>query len=106
MYVQRRKELVKEYEKQEKKIKQMKASGMSSKTATKTTVQALTRKQQKNKQKLQGTEEDNGPAELIQRPKDYIVKFKFPNPPPLNPPILGLYSKLMSHTLIFVSCIQ
>lgn len=92
MYVQRRKELVKEYEKQEKKIKQMKASGMSSKTATKTTVQALTRKQQKNKQKLQGTEEDNGPAELIQRPKDYIVKFKFPNPPPLNPPILGLYN--------------
>ncbi|KAK8766676.1 hypothetical protein V5799_006543, partial [Amblyomma americanum] len=59
---------------------------------TKTTVQALTRKQQKNKQKLQGTEEDNGPAELIQRPKDYIVKFKFPNPPPLNPPILGLYN--------------
>ncbi|XP_075547250.1 ATP-binding cassette sub-family F member 1 isoform X2 [Dermacentor variabilis] len=91
MYVQRRKELVKEYEKQEKKIKLMKASGMSSKTATKTTVQALTRKQQKNKQKLQGTEEENGPAELIQRPKDYIVKFKFPNPPPLNPPILGLY---------------
>ncbi|KAH7981376.1 hypothetical protein HPB49_023474 [Dermacentor silvarum] len=92
MYVQRRKELVKEYEKQEKKIKLMKASGMSSKTATKTTVQALTRKQQKNKQKLQGTEEDNGPPELIQRPKDYIVKFKFPNPPPLNPPILGLYN--------------
>ncbi|XP_070379337.1 ATP-binding cassette sub-family F member 1 [Dermacentor albipictus] len=92
MYVQRRKELVKEYEKQEKKIKLMKASGMSSKTATKTTVQALTRKQQKNKQKLQGTEEENGPAELIQRPKDYIVKFKFPNPPPLNPPILGLYN--------------
>lgn len=92
MYVQRRKELVKEYEKQEKKIKAMKASGMSGKTATKTTVQALTRKQQKNKQKLQGTEEENGPAELIQRPKDYIVKFKFPNPPPLNPPILGLYN--------------
>ncbi|XP_064457982.1 ATP-binding cassette sub-family F member 1-like isoform X5 [Ornithodoros turicata] len=92
MYVQRRKELIKEYEKQEKKLKQMKASGMSTKTATKTQVQALTRKQQKNKQKLQGTEEEEGPAELIQKPKDYIVKFKFPSPPPLSPPILGVYN--------------
>lgn len=92
MYVQRRRELVKEFEKQEKKIKQMKMSGMSSKVATKTTVQALTRKQQKGKQKLQGTEEDSGPPDLIQRPREYIVKFKFPNPPPLNPPILGLYN--------------
>ncbi|EEC07630.1 eIF2-interacting protein ABC50, putative, partial [Ixodes scapularis] len=92
MYVQRRRELVKEFEKQEKKIKQMKMSGVSSKVATKTTVQALTRKQQKNKQKLQGTEEDSGPPDLIQKPRDYIVKFKFPNPPPLNPPILGLYN--------------
>lgn len=92
MYVQRRRELVKEFEKQEKKIKQMKMSGISGKVATKTTVQALTRKQQKGKQKLQGTEEDSGPPDLIQRPREYIVKFKFPNPPPLNPPILGLYN--------------
>ncbi|CAN7993011.1 unnamed protein product [Ixodes hexagonus] len=92
MYVQRRRELIKEFEKQEKKIKQMKMSGMSTKTATKTTVQALTRKQQKGKQKLQGTEEESGPPDLIQKPRDYIVKFKFPNPPPLNPPILGLYN--------------
>ncbi|KAG0420868.1 hypothetical protein HPB47_003223 [Ixodes persulcatus] len=92
MYVQRRRELVKEFEKQEKKIKQMKMSGVSGKVATKTTVQALTRKQQKSKQKLQGTEEDSGPPDLIQKPRDYIVKFKFPNPPPLNPPILGLYN--------------
>lgn len=38
-------------------------------------------------------EEDNGPTELLSRPKEYIVKFSFPDPPPLQPPILGLYSK-------------
>ena len=36
-------------------------------------------------------DEDDGPEELLQRPKEYKVKFMFPNPPPLNPPILGAY---------------
>ena len=58
--------------------------------------EALTRKQEKNKSKLQKREEDNGPIELLQKPKDYIVKFTFPDPPPLQPPILGLHSKLSS----------
>ncbi|GFU36164.1 ATP-binding cassette sub-family F member 1 [Nephila pilipes] len=91
MYVQKRKELVKEYEKQEKRIKDMKASGKSTKVAEKATKEALTRKQQKNQPKKQG-EGDNGPTELIKRPKEYLVKFHFPNPPPLNPPILGLHN--------------
>ncbi|GBN88235.1 ATP-binding cassette sub-family F member 1, partial [Araneus ventricosus] len=91
MYVQKRKELVKEYEKQEKRLKEMKASGKSTKVAEKATKEALTRKQQKNQPKKQNDDE-NGPTELIKRPKEYLVKFHFPNPPPLNPPILGLHS--------------
>ena len=31
--------------------------------------------------------------ELLKKPKEYVVKFTFPSPPPLNPPILGLKSK-------------
>lgn len=53
---------------------------------------ALTRKQEKNKSKVSKVEEDEGPIELLQKPKEYIVKFSFPDPPPLQPPILGLHN--------------
>lgn len=92
MYVQKKKEQVKEYEKQEKRIKELKSHGSSKKAAEKKTKEALTRKQEKNKTKLQKTEEDTGPTELLQRPKEYMVKFSFPDPPPLQPPILGLHN--------------
>lgn len=59
----------------------------------KKTKEALTRKQEKNRSKFQKNEEEDGPTELLTKPKDYIVKFSFPDPPPLQPPILGLYSK-------------
>ncbi|KAA0710672.1 ATP-binding cassette sub-family F member 1 [Triplophysa tibetana] len=91
MYVQKQKELLKLYEKQEKKLKDLKAGGKSTKQAEKQTKEALTRKQQKGKKKGQ-EEESNEAPELIKRPREYTVKFTFPNPPPLSPPILGLYS--------------
>lgn len=91
MLVQKRKEQLKEYEKQEKRIKEMKASGKSSKQAESKQKEALTRKQQKNKAKQNIFAEDDKPTELLQKPKDYIVKFSFPNPAPLNPPILGAH---------------
>ncbi|KAG8191664.1 hypothetical protein JTE90_016454 [Oedothorax gibbosus] len=91
MYVQKKKELLKEYEKQEKRLKDMKASGKSTKVAEKVTKEALTRKQQKN-QKKPANDDESGPTELIKRPRDYLVKFHFPNPPPLNPPVLGLHN--------------
>jgi len=53
--------------------------------------EALTRKQEKNRSKQKNTEEDAKPTELLQRPREYLVKFTFPEPPPLNPPVLGLY---------------
>lgn len=36
------------------------------------------------------------PTQLLQKPRDYLVKFSFPDPSPLQPPILGLHSKFLS----------
>ncbi|CAG5042001.1 unnamed protein product [Parnassius apollo] len=94
MYAQKRKEMIKEYEKQEKRLKELKAHGQSKKQAEKKQKEALTRKQEKNRSKSQREEADEGaaPVTLLQRPKEYIVKFNFPDPPPLQPPILGLHN--------------
>ncbi|XP_047460892.1 ATP-binding cassette sub-family F member 1 isoform X2 [Mugil cephalus] len=92
MYVQKQKELQKQYDKQEKKLKDLKAGGKSTKQAEKQTKDALTRKQQKGKKKGGQEEESQEATELLKRPKEYTVKFTFPNPPPLSPPILGLHS--------------
>nr|XP_033772216.1 ATP-binding cassette sub-family F member 1 isoform X2 [Geotrypetes seraphini] len=92
MYQQKQKELQKQYDKQEKKLKDLKAGGKSAKQAQeKVTKEALTRKQQKCRKKNQ-EDEGNEPAELLKRPREYTVKFTFPNPPPLSPPILGLHA--------------
>ncbi|KAJ3609835.1 hypothetical protein NHX12_024344 [Muraenolepis orangiensis] len=91
MYVQKQKELQKQYDKQEKKLKDLKAGGKSTKQAEKQTKEALTRKQQKGKKKGGVEEESKESTELLKRPKEYTVKFTFPNPPPLSPPILGLH---------------
>ena len=94
MYVQKRKEMIKEYEKQERRLKDMKAHGQSKKAAEKKQKENLTRKQEKGRTKNQKPgEDDDGPVELLSKPKEYIVKFSFPDPPPLQPPILGLHSK-------------
>lgn len=57
------------------------------------------RKQSKKKQETY--EEDEKQLELLERPKDYVVKFHFPNPPPLSPPVLGVYGKLIVTVLSF-----
>ncbi|XP_063633209.1 ATP-binding cassette sub-family F member 1 [Cydia splendana] len=91
MYAQKRKEQIKEYEKQEKRLKDLKAHGQSKKQAEKKQKDALTRKQEKNRSKTQREEEESAvPVTLLQRPKEYLVKFSFPDPTPLQPPILGL----------------
>ncbi|XP_029590915.1 ATP-binding cassette sub-family F member 1 isoform X2 [Salmo trutta] len=92
MYVQKQKELQKQYDKQEKKLKDLKAGGKSTKQAEKQTKEALTRKQAKGKKKGGVEEESQEATELLKRPKEYTVKFTFPNPPSLSPPILGLHS--------------
>ncbi|KAJ6648623.1 ATP-binding cassette sub-family F member 1 [Pseudolycoriella hygida] len=93
MFVQKRREQVKEFEKQEKRIKELKAHGQSKKAAEKKQKEALTRKQEKNRNtKTTKADDEDGPQELLAKPKDYIVKFRFPDPPPLQPPILGLHN--------------
>lgn len=108
MYVQKRKEMIKEYEKQEKRLKDLKAHGSSKKQAEKKTKEALTRKQEKNRSKTQkSNEEDQAPPELLQKPKEYMVKFSFPDPPPLQPPILGLHNVTFGYqnqALLFKTC--
>lgn len=59
----------------------------------KQTKEALTRKQQKGKKKGLCEEESQEAPELLKRPREYTVKFTFPDPPPLSPPILGLHCK-------------
>merc|ERR1711876_47776 len=93
MEQQKRKERIKDYEKQEKRLKELKASGQSKKKAESKQKEALTRKQMKNQSKLaKNDDEDTGPTELLERPKEYIVRFRFPEVSTLQPPILGLYN--------------
>lgn len=94
MLVQKRIEQQKDYDKQEKKLKELKRSGQNSKKA-----EIITKKEQQKKiTKGKGGHKDDrddedsaATATLLQRPKDYIVKFRFPEPPPLQPPVLGLH---------------
>merc|ERR1712018_687741 len=91
MEVQKRRERIKEYEKQEKRIRDLKSSGQSKKKAESKSKEALTRKQMKNRSKLEKNDDEQGPTELLERPKEYIVKFRFPETSQLQPPILGLH---------------
>ncbi|XP_054730560.1 ATP-binding cassette sub-family F member 1 [Anastrepha obliqua] len=97
MYVQKRREMIKEYEKQEKRLKELKAHGQSKKAAEKKQKEVLTRKQEKNKSKQQKQDDDDGPQELLARPKEYIVKFRFPEPSQLQPPILGIHNVIFAY---------
>lgn len=92
MLVMKRKEQLKEFEKQERRIKEMKAGGVSTKKAVTKQKEFLTRKQEKNMKNkgMQQESNNDGPKELLKRPKDYSVKFSFPEPNDLAAPILGL----------------
>merc|ERR1719445_1401352 len=91
MEEQKRRERIKDYEKQEKRIRDLKAAGQSKKKAEAKSKEALTRKQMKNRSKLEKNDDEAGPTELLERPKEYIVKFRFPETSALQPPILGLH---------------
>lgn len=80
MHGQKKREFLKELEKQEKQLKQLKSSGKSGKAAE---------KQIKEQQARKSGEHTLG--NLLKKQKDYTVKFVFVNPPPINPPLLGLH---------------
>ncbi|CAH8457636.1 unnamed protein product [Dicrocoelium dendriticum] len=99
MLAQRRKEDLREYEKQERRLRELKNSGLSSKQAVaKNQREVLTRKQAKSKQMLGDTQDRSAaPPQLLSKPKEYVVKFHFPDPPPLSPPLLGLHNVLFAY---------
>eukprot|EP00118_Oscarella_pearsei_P018337 m.187660 g.187660 ORF g.187660 m.187660 type:complete len:685 (+) comp39366_c0_seq17:539-2593(+) len=89
MYKQKQKEMQKAFDKQKKELSSLKHGGMSSQQA-KTKVVKTASKMKKGKGKHEEEEMEEKP-ELLKRPREYTVKFSFPSPPDLNPPILGLY---------------
>lgn len=46
----------------------------------------------RSKMQKKGGDDDQGPTELLEKPKEYLVKFRFPETSQLQPPILGLYN--------------
>jgi len=90
MYKQKLREHEKAYDAQEKQIKALKSSGKSGKDAIAQAKVTVNRKKEKNRSNKEKEEALTSQAELLQRPKEYKVKFTIKSPPPLNPPILGL----------------
>nr|QNH67964.1 ATP-binding cassette transporter subfamily F member 1 X2 [Brachionus plicatilis] len=86
MLTQKKCEEQKEYEKQEKKINEMKSTSKSGRRAQEKSKELLSREQEKDAKKKEKQE----PVELLKKPKDYVVKFKFPKTHNLSPPVLVL----------------
>lgn len=92
MFKQKMKEMEKAYEKQVKELRAKKASGQSKKSAEESVKKAAAMKSKgKGKQRAAAEEDDDEPQQLLEKPREYQVKFSFPDPPPLNPPVLGAY---------------
>ncbi|KAM3728305.1 ATP-binding cassette sub-family F member [Dirofilaria immitis] len=94
---QKMREHMKAFETQQKQLTAMKKSGKSSKQAIEEMKNRLQNKQNKvNKGKKGSTamndEADASPVELLEKIKAYNVKFTFPDPIKLPPPVLGLHS--------------
>jgi ATP-binding cassette subfamily F protein 1 len=95
MLIQTRSLQLKDYEKQERALKALKDHGHSSKQAS---AKVGKREEQKSKDKHRGRKTDVNDddvtttgKDLLTKPKEYQVRFRFPSPPPLNPPVLGAY---------------
>jgi len=93
MYIQRKREQEKEYEKMCKKLKAEKAKGTSKKDAEakmKKDRERGARSKKGGKSDQDGSSADAIAAENIERPREYVVHFEFPEPPDLTPPILSM----------------
>ncbi|KAL3072645.1 hypothetical protein niasHS_017619 [Heterodera schachtii] len=98
MYDQKLKEHAKAFENQQKQLTAMKKGGKSGKQATEEMKQRMATKQSKQQRGKKGgssatigDEDDAPPPELLQKIKEYNVKFKFPDTTKMSPPILGLH---------------
>ena len=90
----RMKQLMKAWEKQEKKLRELKKSGVSKANAEKEQLKQAKSKREpgarSKKNKAGGGMEESADAqvELIKRPREYDVVFKFPEVAEISPPIL------------------
>ena len=118
MYEQKLKEQIKAYETQQKQLQAAKKSGKSAKQAEEDLKSKMAAKQNKQTKPKKGAAsmgdesmlfshkrlahslDDAPPPELVKKAKEYLVKFKFPSPPKLAPPVLGLKSIFFSKFLI------
>jgi ATP-binding cassette subfamily F protein 1 len=88
--------VLKEYEKQQKKIRELKTKGMTKENAEKAQVKIKSREPgARSLKKMEaaaaaqgGVESGESKVELIERPKEYVVRFNFPTVTQLKPPIL------------------
>ena len=85
MFENKQKDQMKQYEKQAKQLKQQKDKGISSKNAKNNIIKEQNRKKNTTNN------------ELIEKPKDYIVKFRFPPPYEISPPVLGLFDATFAY---------
>lgn len=88
---QKRKQMEKAWEKQQKQLRNLKASGKSSKKATEIVKKKREPGARAQKSKALTSEAASAasePSELLERPKEYIVKFSFPETTQVPPPIL------------------
>eukprot|EP01039_Chlorochromonas_danica_P004459 gene4459-4884_t len=95
----RRKQLVKDWEKQEKKLKELKAKGLNKANAEKAQIQNMKSKSREPGARAAkkaevaaassgGLESAESAVKLLNRPRDYTVAFSFPDVVPLSPPIM------------------
>ncbi|CAI5709541.1 unnamed protein product [Hyaloperonospora brassicae] len=90
MEKQKRKQMEKAWEKQQKQLRNLKASGKSSKKATEIVKKKREPGARASKKAL--TTDDasvaSAPMDLLERPKEYIVQFSFPETTIVSPPVL------------------
>lgn len=97
MHEQKMRERQKNFDTQTKQLKALKKGGKSGKQAEEEFLkskQSKQNKQTKGKKNAatMGDEDDIPPAELMKQARAYSVKFQFPDPTRLPPPVLGLHN--------------
>lgn len=93
METQKRKQTEKAWEKQQKHLRSLKASGKSSKKATeivkKKREPGARAASKKARESVASSQSNNTTSQtLLERPREYMVKFSFPETTILSPPIL------------------
>ncbi|OAO12865.1 ATP-binding cassette sub-family F member 1 [Blastocystis sp. ATCC 50177/Nand II] len=90
MEQQKRVEQLRAYEKQQKQLKQLKIAGKSRNAAEDEAKQKRARDVKKQGRNMNNEEVNEEASTLIERPKEYVVKFTFPKCLDLAPPIISV----------------